>query len=436
VVTDQVAGLGLSVDELMDAWMYVFGRYLVIRQEHIDLREDGVDNNVLKHNRAVLAGVAAGQAPTFVNPNLDVVYSETWIAVDEHTPAVLEVPAVPAVPAGTYYTAQIVDEWAEITYNVNERTFPEHLHGSFAVCLAGSDPEMPDGAVRLDIPSGKAKLLVRVQLRDNLDQAVALQHGFSLRSVGTPHVEPAIDIAMFTNAAPPGSAMFTRPQLDQALAAPDRSRRGAEFAPRLDQIADLVARDPARARQIDEIVSTTIFPRFIHELTHMNEVGNRWRSTGNRTGFGSDYRFRAIANFGGIWWNSATEVIYYPLQSDETGQPPTGDHTYAICFAPGQSPGEHVDGYWSITLYSHPDVMLVPTPAGQYAISFRTDLTLDADGGFTIHISPELPPDVPKAHWLPSTGPGKPWVLVMRLYLPKPDVLDGSWTPPAMTTQT
>ena len=54
--------------------------------------------------------------------------------------------------------------------------------------------------------------------------------------------------------------------------------------------------------------------------------------------------------------------------------------------------------HWSITLYSHPDV--------------------------------------PESNWLPSTGPGKPWVLVMRLYLPKPDVLDGSWTPPAMTTQT
>ena len=98
----------------------------------------------------------AGQAPTFVNPNLDVVYSEAWIAVDEHTPAILE---VPVVPAGTYYTAQIVDEWAEITYNVNDRTFPEHPHGTFAICLAGSDPDIPDGAVRLDIPSGKAKLL-------------------------------------------------------------------------------------------------------------------------------------------------------------------------------------------------------------------------------------------------------------------------------------
>jgi hypothetical protein len=34
------------------------------------------------------------------------------------------------------------------------------------------------------------------------------------------------------------------------------------------------------------------------------------------------------------------------------------------------------------------------------------------------------------ANWLPSTGPGKRWILVMRLYLPEPDVLDRSWSPP------
>jgi hypothetical protein len=285
----------------------------------------------------VLAGVTAGEAPTFVNPNLDVVYSEAWIAVDEHTPAILE---VPAVPSETYYTAQIVDEWAEITYNVNDRTFPEHPHGTFAICLAGSDPEIPAGAVRLDIPSGKAKLLARVQILDNLDQAVASQHGFSLQSAGTPQVEPAIDIAMFTNTAHRGRRCS---RVRQALAAPDRSGHGDEFAPRLKQIADFVASDPAHARQIDELVATTIFPGSIHAMTHMNEVGNGWRSTGNRTGFGSDYQFRAIANFGGIWWNSTTEVIYYPLQADQAGQLSTGDHTYAIRFAAGESPGQHVE---------------------------------------------------------------------------------------------
>jgi hypothetical protein len=170
-------------------------------------------------------------------------------------------------------------------------------------------------------------------------------------------------------------------------------------------------------------------------LTDLAEVGHGWRSTGNRDGFGTDYRFRTVANFAGIWWNSASEVIYYALQADDSGHPPTGDHHYTIRFAADESPGKHVDGYWSMTLYSHPDVRLVPNPIGVYSISYRTELTRDPDGGFTIHIAPEQPADTPASNWLPSTGPGKAWSMVLRLYLPRADVLNATWSPPAMTIE-
>ena len=179
------AELGLSADQVTEAWVYLLGRYLVMRQERIDLAEDGVDFNVLKHNPAIVVGTDSGAAPTFVNPNLDVVYSEAWIAVDADTPAILE---IPEVPQGRYYTAQIVDEWAEITHNINERNFPDHPHGRYALCLAGSSPVIPDGCLRVDLPSGKAKLLTRVELGDDVEGAVALQHQFSLSSTGTPDV--------------------------------------------------------------------------------------------------------------------------------------------------------------------------------------------------------------------------------------------------------
>jgi hypothetical protein len=429
-MSGRIDGLDMTDDELTDAWVYLFGRFLVIRQEHIDLAEDGVTYNAIKHNPPVITGAAASAAPTFVNPNLDVVYSEAWIAVDAATPALL---VVPEIPAGTYSTAQIVDEWAEITYNINARTMPDHPHGTFALCLEGSDPVIPDGAVRLDLPSAKAKLLVRVQMGADVESAAELQHGFSLSSMGCPQIEPAVPAPAFTNTAPPGAAMFAQPALDRALAPPDRSGHGDAFRPRLDRIAAFVADDPANARRIDEFVHTTAFPAFMQLLlTDLAEVGHGWRTTGNRGGFGTDYRFRTVANFAGIWWNSASEVIYYALQADETGHPPTGDHTYSIRFGPGESPGEHVDGYWSMTLYSHPDVRLVPNPIGVYSISYRTELVDDADGGFTVAIAPSRPDGTPESNWLPSTPPGQPWSIVLRLYLPRREVLEGEWSPPAL----
>jgi len=432
-MSGSIDGLGMTVEELTDAWVYLFGRFLVIRQEHVDLAEDGAAYNAIKHNPPVLSGAEAGVAPTFVNPNLDVVYSEAWIGVDAETPALL---VVPEVPAGTYSTAQIVDEWAEITYNINPRTMPDHPHGTFALCLAGSGPVIPDGAVRLDLPSAKAKLLARVQMGADADAAVALQHGFSVRSCGSPRIEPAVPAPAFTNTAPPAAAMFAQPALDQALAPPDRSGHGDAFRPRLDRIAAFVAADPANAQRIDELVRTSVYPAFMKLLlTDLAEVGRGWRTTGNRSGFSADYRFRTVANFAGIWWNSASEVIYYALQADETGHPPTGDHTYAIRFGPGQSPGEHVDGYWSMTLYSHPDVRLVPNPIGVYSIGYRTELVHDADGGFTVHIAAKQPDGTPQSNWLPSTPQGEPWSIVLRLYLPRDDVLAGEWSPPAMTIE-
>ncbi len=66
-------GPELSAERITDGWVYLFGRYLVMRQERIDLAEECMDYNVLKHNPAVVVGTDPGAAPTFVNPNLDVV---------------------------------------------------------------------------------------------------------------------------------------------------------------------------------------------------------------------------------------------------------------------------------------------------------------------------------------------------------------------------
>ena len=199
--------LGVSAEQVTEGWVYLLGRYLVIRQEAIDLAEDGVDYNVLKHNPAVVVGTDAGAAPTFVNPNLDVVYSEAWIAVDASTPAILE---IPDVPAGRYYTAQIVDEWAEITHNINERNYPDHPHGRYAICLAGSSPEIPEDCLRVDIPSSKAKLLTRVELGDDVDGAVALQHRSRWPRRVRRTSRPA-EIPDFDNAHLPGAWAFEQP---------------------------------------------------------------------------------------------------------------------------------------------------------------------------------------------------------------------------------
>lgn len=52
----------------------------------------------------------------------------------------------------------------------------------------------------------------------------------------------------------------------------------------------------------------------------------------------------------------------------------------------------------------------------------------DADGGLTIYIQNESPGADNESNWLPA--PKGPFSVVMRLYWPKKEALDGKWTEP------
>jgi hypothetical protein len=122
---------------LSDAYNYLLGRVLVIRQEHMDRRGDGFAFNTIKYNPLASAD--------FVNPNFDVAYFEAWFAMDDRTPVLLEIPEI----KGRYYTAQILDEWGEVIVNINERTFASKPYGKFALVKPGFEGSIPIDAARV-----------------------------------------------------------------------------------------------------------------------------------------------------------------------------------------------------------------------------------------------------------------------------------------------
>jgi len=54
-----------------------------------------------------------------------------------------------------------------------------------------------------------------------------------------------------------------------------------------------------------------------------------------------------------------------------------------------------------------------------------------SDGSLTIYIQSESPGADKQANWLPSPKTGT-FKLALRLYVPKKQVADGSWKPPAV----
>jgi hypothetical protein len=51
---EQVDGLGLSEQDVVDSYIYIPVRYLVIRQEHIDIAEEGVNYNLIKDGNVLV----------------------------------------------------------------------------------------------------------------------------------------------------------------------------------------------------------------------------------------------------------------------------------------------------------------------------------------------------------------------------------------------
>ncbi len=425
VVTEvKIEELGLTEKEVVDSWVYALARYLVIRQEHIDIAEEGVDYNIIKYNEL-------GKAE-FVNPNLDVAYLEAWFAVDENTPVILEIPKV----EGRYYTAQIVDEWAEILYNINERNFPDHPYGKYALCLKGSNPEIPEGVLRIDIPSKKVKMLARIERMGDDEGALALQKAFNIIKVGEPVIEPAIEIPMFTNKELLRTEVFQKPMLQTVLqSAPDAVSNSADLQKNVLAIADYIEINEANKQAIDVIIKEKAIPVFLKHVMDAGDNRGGWTSTREWEKFGDDFWARAAVNYAGIWWNSSLEVVYYMGFKDKDEKPLHGDNVYVIHYKPEDLPMKHVNSYWSLTMLSLPDYRVVPNELEKYNLNNVSELAYEEDGSLKLYIASELPEGAPKCNWLPSPK-GKNFALNHRLYVPKEEVLSGEYYVPPIQKQT
>ena len=417
--TDRTAGREpLNKQAVSDAYVYLLGRAIVIRQEHTDIAEPGVDYNVIKYN-------PVGSAD-FVNPNLDVAYLEAWIAVDDETSVLLEIPEI----TDRYYTAQICNEWGDVIVNINERDFPSHPFGKYAFVAPGSKPKVPPDAVRIELHSRKAKMLARVELRTDSEGAVALQRQFTLKPLGEPEIQPAVPMPAFGNKELLGVDLFDN--VETALtSAQDISPVAARMQAQVRDVARL-AQAPQQRAALDKMIREQIVPEFLaYAVSQSGVFKNNWLGTLGTGNYGSDFWMRTSANLVGLWANTNDEVIYFVATRDADGQPLNGKNDYVIEFPADERPDAVVNGYWSIILVDVPDYRVVPNPLDRFNMNSYSPLKVDDDGSLKILIAPEYDPLVPKSNWLPSAA-GSGFSLTLRTYVPRDAVKRGEWFPPAV----
>jgi len=373
-------------------------------------------------------------------PNSDTPYS--MLGADLRTePLVL---TVPPIEQDRYYSLQFVDGYTYNFHYVGSRT-TGNSGGKYLLAGPGWKGEKPAGVNEvITSDTDTALVAYRTQLfgPDDLENVKKIQAGYTAQPLSAFLSQPAPAAAPPIDFVPPLTA-------DQERTSPqffDILNFALKFAPALPSEKDLRARFATMgigpdgtfdAEKLSPEMRSAIQAGMADAWAELDAFKKDKLDTGQVTSgdlFGSqdelknNYLYRMAGAAFGIFGNSKQEAMYPNFATDSTGEPLTGANNYTLTFAPGQLPP--VNAFWSVTMYKLPESLLVENPINRYLINspMLPNLAKNPDGSLTIYIQNSSPGPGKEANWLPA--PPGPFNVVMRLYWPKPDALDGAWQPP------
>jgi hypothetical protein len=371
-----------------------------------------------------LATPAAKDMPT---ANNDTLYLSAVVQLDE--PYVLHVPDT----ADRYYVVDVFNMWQELEHYVGRRTTGTAA-GDYVLVPPGWQGTLPDGLKRLDVSTKKVWLWGRLHVKDGEDLAPlhALQQQFTLRPLSQrdnrDYQPKAQALAPLPAASDDGLDFFR--ELAAALKDnPPAPRDEALFA----QFArfGLTAKgfDPARLsppQKAGLLRALADGPKVaVSALATAATQRNGWAWATGLDHFGTNYPLRALVS-GPYQGGQGEKEAMYPLRStDAKGEQLSGAKRYVLRFKSAPP----VDAFWSLTVYNAVDKMLVDNPIARYKLGSDTrGLKVRADGSFEVPLQADKPEGEFAANWLPA--PKGPFYMILRLYQPKGQVLEGKYELP------
>jgi hypothetical protein len=375
----------------------------------------------------------------FVTPNSDTPY--TFLSLDLRTePIVL---TVPPIEKERYWVFQMMDLYSFNFDYLGTRTSGNN-GGTFLVAGPRRKGSVPPGITRVLQPETEfINVVGRTQLFNpaDLDQVKKIQSAYKAQPLS----------AFLGQSAPPAAATIhwiapvPPAQMKTSLRFFNVMSFLLQFCP--VQRSETASRaDFARIGVVpgETINVDTLSPETTAALEGgmadgQKEIDARRASSGGdvsnffgtRAFLHNDYVARATGAQMGIGANSREEALYPLYEKDFSGQLLDGGKAnYTLHFAKGQYPP--VNAFWSLTMYGLPQQLLVENPINRYLINspMLPNLKLDSEGGLTIHIQADSPGKDKEPNWLPA--PKAPFMLAMRYYYPKPELLEGAWKSPAV----
>ncbi|KJZ41708.1 DUF1254 domain-containing protein [Pseudomonas fluorescens] len=373
-----------------------------------------------------------------VRSNFDTLYSIAWLDLTQE-PLVIAAPDT----AGRFYLLPMLDMWTDVFASPGWRTTGTQA-GQFLVTPPGWTGTVPAGLNHLPAPTPFVWVIGRTKTDGAADYAAVhkIQAGYTVTPLSRLGKSPEPVSVNIDSAVD----MKTPPKIQvDSMSAADYFAYAAELLkvhpahitdqPILAQIKrigiepgksfNMDALDPeikAALQTVPEDAQTLM----TWKVPTLARVVNGWSMNTDTMGvYGNYYLKRAIVAQMGLGANLPEDAIYPLNIGDVEGKPLDGTNKYVLHFDKGEMPP--VNAFWSITLYD-PEGFQVGNALNRFAFSSWMPFKTNADGSLDIYFQHENPGKDLEANWLPAPKGG--FNLTMRLYGPKPEVLNGKWSPP------
>ena len=336
-------------------------------------------------------------------PNSDTPYSFAWLDLRAE-PIVL---TLPAIEKGRYYSVQLIDAY---TYNfdyIGTRTTGND-GGSFLIAGPNWNGRSPKGVKKvLRADTQLVLAFYRTQLFNpsDLDNVKKIQAGYKVQPLSAflgqaaSKAPPPIDFIKALTPQEEKTSLEFFNVLNFVL----------QFCPTLPSEKQLMARfakigvsagrtfsagklSPELKKAIQDGMADAweAFAQ-VEKETEAGQV-NSGDLFGSRKQLNNNYLYRFAGAVFGIYGNSKQEAFYVGYSVDTGGQTLNASKTsYQLRFAKGQLPP--VNAFWSLTMYSMPDRLLVANPLNRYLINspMLPNLKRDANGSLTLYVQHESP---------------------------------------------
>jgi hypothetical protein len=436
----------VSADEATEIAVeaYVFGYPLVLMDVTRQVMTAVPKAGALKAPVNQFIHVREFPDPTFtdvVSPNADTLYSSAWLDLTKE-PIILSVPDV----GKRYYLMEMLDSWTNVFASPGTRT-TGNGRGDFAIVGPQWKGKLPADVKEIKSPTNMIWLLGRTQTNGKEDYAAvrSIQDQYKLTplsswgkdytppdnapvaagvDVKTPPEEQVAKMDAATFFARLNTLMKDNPPAN-ADASALKSFAAIGVAPGTP--FDLKSLDPVVAKSVEGSVKTAQTKIIAEARKPHGKKVNGWDVMTNLGSYGTNYLFRSVVALVGLGANLPEDAIYPRATEDTDSQPLTGANSYVVHFPKGQLPP--VNAFWSLTMYNS-EQFFIQNPINRYSIGDRDKLKFNDDGSLTINIQRESPGKEKESNWLPA--PKESFNVLMRLYWPKKEIVDGKWKMPGV----